>query len=443
MASAPGARAHAPCGEREPVIERLKRLIGLQLVRNILALYGVRAVNQLLPLVVIPYLARVLGPTGWGLVAFAQAFAMYGIVTVEYGFEYAGTRAVAQGRAQANRLNELVAGMLGTQFLLAGAVTLAAVAIQMLVPAFREQPLLLWAGLAFAVFQGIAPFWYFTGQERIALIAVIDTGAKLIGTAWLVLAASAGASLISTGAAYALVLRQTRPGRLSLELIGRTLRLGASMFLMRISVMMHTAGNVFLLGLLVAPQQVAFFAAGEKLCRPVAWLLQPINVALLPRLSHLVSHSPDQAKALAGLSILLMALVGLGFGGVLGIAAPWLLGLMFGPQYGDAVAVMRVMALIVPLVVLNAALVSQWLVPHGLDRPLNLVILSATVLNLALALALAPRFGAFGMAWVTVVVEGYILLGLCWALHRNGLKPITPGLLWRGWGWIGAERRSP
>jgi polysaccharide transporter, PST family len=454
MAPAPAARAHASCAERQPVIKRLKGLIGLQLVRNILALYGVRAVNQLLPLVVIPYLARVLGPTGWGLVAFAQAFAMYGIVTVEYGFEFAGTRAVAQGRAEGNRLNELVAGMFGTQLLLAGVVTLAAVAVQMLVPAFREQPLLLWAGLAFAVFQGIAPFWYFTGQERIALIAVIDTGAKLIGTGavfllvhgpadgWLVLAASAGASLISTGAAYALVLRQIRPGRLSLELIGRTLRLGASMFVMRIAVMMHTAGNVFLLGLLVAPQQVAFFAAGEKLCRPAAWLLQPINVALLPRLSHLVSHSPDQAKALAGLSILLMTLVGLGFGAVLGVAAPWLLGLMFGPQYGAAVAVMRVMALIVPLVVLNAALVSQWLVPHGLDRPLNLVILSATVLNLALALTLAPRFGAYGMAWVTVAVEGYILLGLCWALHRNGLKPITPGLLWRGRGWIGAERRS-
>ena len=259
---------------------------------------------------------------------------------------------------------------------------------------------------------------------------------------WLVLAASASASLISTGAAYALVLRQTRPGRLSLGLIAGTLRLGASMFVMRISVMMHTAGNAFLLGLLVAPQQVAFFAAGEKLCRPAAWLLQPINVALLPRLSHLVGHSPDRAKALAGLSILLMALVGLGFGVALGIAAPWLIGLMFGPQYGPAVAVMRVMALIVPLIVLNAALVSQWLVPHGLDRPLNVVILSATALNLALALTLAPRFGALGMAWVTVAVEGYILLGLCWALHRHGLKPIAPGLLRRGWAWIDAERRS-
>jgi PST family polysaccharide transporter len=433
------------------VIARLKGLTRRQLVRNIVALYGVRVVNQLLPLVVIPYLARVLGPTGWGLVAFAQAFAVYGIVTVEYGFEFAGTRAVAQGREQAGRLNELVAGVLGTQLLLASIVTLAAVGIQLLVPAFRDQPLLLWAGLAFAIVQGMAPIWYFTGQERIAVIAGIDTGAKVLGTllvfwlvrapadGWLVLAASAGASLVSTGAAYTLVLRQTRPGRLSLELIVRTLRLGASMFLMRIAVMMSTAGNAFLLGVLVAPQQVAFFVAGEKFCRPAAWLLQPVNVALLPRLSHLIGHSPDRAKALAGLTILLMALVGLGFGLAIGIVAPWLVDLFYGPQYGAAVAVMRVMALIVPLIVLNAALVSQWLVPHGLDRPLNVVIVSATVLNLALAVIVAPRFGAVGMAWVTVAIEGYILVGLWWALHRHGLKPILPGLLWRGWAWLDAE----
>jgi PST family polysaccharide transporter len=87
-------------------------------------------------------------------------------------------------------------------------------------------------------------------------------------------------------------------------------------------------------------------------------------------------------------------------------------------------------------------LVSQWLVAQGLDRPLNVVIVSATVLNLALALIVAPRFGAVGMAWVTVAVEGYILLGLWRALRRHGLKPILPGLLWRGWTRLDAERRS-
>jgi len=434
----------------------LRRLIGFfrfTLVRNIAALYGVRLAQQLLPLIVIPYIARVLGPANWGLVAFAQAFAMYGIIAVEYGFEYAGARAVARAREEPARLAELVTGVLATQVLLAGVIALVAIGLRHTVPAFAEQPMLLWAGLVFAVLQGLNPVWYFTGQERIALIAGIDVVAKLIGTCsifflvqtpedgWMVLAAYAGAAAITTVVGYALVLRGVRPGRPSLALIGRTLELGFSMFLMRTSVLMHTAGNTFLLGLLVAPQHVAFFVAGEKLCRPAAWLLQPINVALLPRLSHLVGTSPDQAQRMAGLSILLMGAIGLFFG--LGIAglAPWLVALLFGPDYDSAVPVLRVMAWIVPLIVLNSALVSQWLVPHGLDRPLNAVIISGAAINLALALVVAPVYQALGMAWVTVAVEVYILAGLLVVLRRRGLRPIDLGLVREGLSWLAAVRR--
>ncbi len=271
-------------------------------------------------------------------------------------------------------------------------VALAAVVVRLTVPEFQDQPLLLWAALAFAILQGLYPLWFFVGQERIPLIATIGVGAKVLATiaifvfvrgpgdGWIVLAAYAGAALLASAAGYALMLRQVRPGRLDLELIAQTLRLGFSMFVMRISVLMHTAGNSFLLLLLGGPIQVAFFAAGEKLCRPAAWLMQPINVALLPRLSHLVEHSPDQARAMASLSILLMTAVGIAFGVAIGLLAPWLVDLLFGlPEYQPAVAVLRIMALIIPLIVLNAALVSQWLVPHGLDRALLLVVMSGTV----------------------------------------------------------------
>jgi PST family polysaccharide transporter len=429
------------------MIARVRGFLRFRLVRNVLALYGVRAVDQLLPIVVIPFLARVLGAEGWGLVAAAQALAIYGIVTVEYGFELAGTRAVARDRGDAARLAELISGIFATQLLLACVIILATVLVRLTVPEFQDQPALLWAALVFAVLQGLHPLWFFVGQERIPLIASIGVAAKVLATivifafvrapedGWIVLAAYAGAAGLATAAGYALMLRQARPGRLNLELVTSTLKLGFSMFLMRIAVLMHTAGNSFLLLLLGGPVQVAFFAAGEKLCRPAAWLLHPINVALLPRLSHLVEHSPDQARALASLSILLMAAVGIAFGLAIGVLAPWLVDLLFGlPQYQPAVTVLRIMALIVPMIVLNAALVSQWLVPHGLDRGLLTVIVSATVINLLLALLIAPRFGAQGMAWVTVFVEAYILIGLLWALRRRGLSPIEPKLLpglWR------------
>jgi PST family polysaccharide transporter len=258
---------------------------------------------------------------------------------------------------------------------------------------------------------------------------------------WLVLACYAGASLLATAAGYTLMLRGVRPGRLSLDLVTRTLRLGASMFVTRVALMMHTAGNVFLLGLLVVPHQVAFFAASEKLCRPVAWLLQPINTALLPRLSHLVGASPDRARQLAALTFFLQGATGILLGMTIGLFAPWLVDLLFGDEYTAATAVLRVMAVIIPLMVLNGALVTQWMIPHALDRLLNVVIVTSTGLNLVLALILAPRFGALGMAWVTVIAESFILTGLIWSLHRRGLRPIAPEILRQSFAALVAERR--
>ncbi len=424
------------------MIRQARRLLRIRLVRNVAALYGVRALDQLMPIIVLPFLARVLGADGWGLVAAAQALAVYGIVTIEYGFELAGTRAVARDREDPGRLAELISGIFATQLLLACVVVLATFVVRLTVPEFQGQPALLWAAFAFALMQGFYPLWFFVGQERIPVIAMVGVSCKVLAAiiifsfvrepddGWMVLAAYAGTAGLATVVGFAMMLRQVRPGRLNLELVRRTLKLGFTMFAMRLAVLMHTAGNSFLLLLIGTPVQVAFFAAGEKLCRPAAWLMQPVNVALMPRLAHLAQYSPDQATTMARLTILVMAAVGLVFGLAIGLLAPWLVDLLFGlPEYQPAVTVLRVMALIIPLIVLNAALVSQWLVPQGLDRPLLAVVVSATAINLALALIFAPRYGALGMAWVTVAVEAYILCGLLWVLRREGLRPIEPLLL--------------
>jgi PST family polysaccharide transporter len=312
-------------------------------------------------------------------------------------------------------------------------VVLAAGLVRLTVPQFQDQPLLLWAALAFAILQGLFPLWFFVGQERVPLIASIGATTKVLATiaiftfvrnpedGWIVLAAYAGAAALATATGYTLMLRQVRPGRLHLTLIWQTLKLGFPMFVMRIMVLMHTAGNSFLLLLLSGPVQVSFLAAGE-LCRPAAWLLHPVNLALLPRLSHLVKHHPHQAKAVASLSILVMATVGTAFGLSVFLLAPWLVDLLFGlAAYEPSVTVLRVMAIVIPMIAVNAVLVSQWMVPWKLDRELLVVVGSGALINLTLALIFAPRYGALAMAWITVLVEAYILCCLLFALHRRGL----------------------
>src|ERR1700689_4454173 len=71
-------------------------LLKHKLVQNAASLYGVQIATYAVPLVTIPYLARVLGVSGWGLVAIAQGFGSYVALLGEYGFGLSATREVAR-----------------------------------------------------------------------------------------------------------------------------------------------------------------------------------------------------------------------------------------------------------------------------------------------------------------------------------------------------------
>lgn len=425
------------------MLGRLVSLAEHQLARNIVALFGARAVHQLLPLVTVPYLARVLGPEEWGILAVAQVFAMYCIYIVQYGFEFAGTREVARHRGSPERVAELMGGILGCQLLLASVAAAAGLLAQATIPALGDRPLLLWAAVAFALAEGFTPFWYYQGIERIPLFAAIATGTRLAATvlifglveapedSWMVPATYAVAALLSTAIGYLLAFREVRPRRPDLTAVGCTLRLGFGMFLLRLGTSLKEAGNPLLMALLVGPLQVALYAAPEKLTRPLAWLIHPIHRAVLPRLSHLVDVAPDQGHRIAHLMFRSLTVVAIFIGLMVALLAPRLIELVFGSGYEQAVPVLRVLALLIPLLVVNDVLTTQWMIPLRLDRLLTLLVGASVVLNLILAFLIVPRYQAVGMAWVAVVVEAATSVGLLLALLGHGCNPFTVGRIRR------------
>jgi PST family polysaccharide transporter len=89
------------------------------LAKNAIALYGVQIGRKLIPLASIPYLARVLGPEGWGKVAFVTAMAEMIGIFIEFGFNISGTRRISHYRHDLAERTETVAGILLSQVFIA------------------------------------------------------------------------------------------------------------------------------------------------------------------------------------------------------------------------------------------------------------------------------------------------------------------------------------
>src|SRR5579884_295481 len=155
---------------------RLKRHASV--LYDIGSIYGVQFANYVLPLVTVPYLARVLGPARWGLIAMAQAFSMYGSLLVDYGFVFSATRQIATASNHAE-IEEVIAGVSGAKAMLAGLVAVAACCAYLFVGLFHQHPLLLWTAVSAGIINAALPSYFFYGVKKVAIASALDISARV------------------------------------------------------------------------------------------------------------------------------------------------------------------------------------------------------------------------------------------------------------------------
>src|SRR5438874_2719988 len=410
-------------------------LLGGGFVGNALGLYAVMIGSYVLPIATLVFLARLLGPRSWGSLAFMQAFAGLATRVVGYGFNFSATRDVARFRDDAAHLADLLGGVLGAKVVLAGVALVLAVSISSVVPQVREQEKLLWPAMLWGLSVSFTMGWYYQGLEQMAFVARWETLARALslagilllvrsaGDTWKVLVIQGvllfGAVIVEMVFAYRNVaFRMPTP-----RLVWRTLRLGWSMFLFQGALSFYTVGNGFIVGLLASPVVVGYYVGGERIGKTLASLLYPLTQALFSRISHLAARARGDAARLARTSLFVMGAAGCLMGLFIFAAAPSLVRFALGAGFEQAVLVLRILALLPPLMAVSNVLGIQWMLALGLDHLVNAVVFSACVLNVSLAIILVPHYLHVGMAVAVVSSEALVAFGLYAVLKQRHLDP--------------------
>ncbi len=417
---------------RETQRSGIARLFRHSVMQNMLALWGLQIFRKVLPVVTMPYLGRVLGPGGLGLIAFIQGYTVFTGLLIEYGFNLSATRELAQSRADRRRRSELLGGVLGAQGMLAVLAVAASLCVSRFVPMLGRNPTLLHFALVFAVSDSLNPYWYFQGMERMRFVAAFEMGSKTLAAigiftlvhapddAWMVLAVQAFASICATVTALTIAIRESGVHWPTRTLVSDAVRTGWPMFLFRSADYLYALGNAFILGLFASPTMVGYYAGSEKISKAFFGLMNPIREALYPRLSHLVKDSQDQAARLARIGVLVMGGGGLLLGALVFVLAPYLVHFLLGPQFEAAIPVLRILALLPPLMAVTHSVGFQWLLPLGKNNIINRIMFQAGLVNFTLAVVLAPRYGHTGMAWAVVMSETFLCTSMVRAV--TGMK---------------------
>lgn len=414
-----------------------KRLIRNNFVHNVIALYGVQACTYALPLLTFPYLAHVLGPSGWGVVVFAQAIGVVIASVVEYGFDISASRETSRHRDEPERLSALISGVLGAKSLLALAGIAGAVFSRRFTHHIAPSLALFWASTIWGVCQGINMLWYFQGLERMRLASALEIGGKVLATlsifvlvhnpddGWKVMAAQCVGCVVSHGVTVVLAYREVGFRWPTASSVGQALRLGGSMFLFRTVQGLSGSVNRLVLGSFAPVAALGEYAGAERITRVFQQGMWPVNQALYPKLTQQAIKDPVQATKTVRLSLLFLGALGLVLGLAIFLGAPLLVHLVLGPAFRDAVPVLRVFALWIPLVALTTVITFQVLLPNQLDNQFNVVNFTTALVGIGAAFLLAPEWKAVGIAWATVIAQLYTLLAFCLIIWRAGLNPFA------------------
>lgn len=421
--------------------EGVRHLLRSSAGKDMAALYVGQFANYLLPLLILPYVARVLGPAKWGELAVTQSFCQYLWLVMEYGFGLSATRDVAQNRGDRGALARLLADVVGGKVLLAvaGATVTASVGYGLLDRVFSDKRML-WAGYFWAVSLALSPAWYYQGRERLALVAFMELVAKTAAVAsifflvdgpadgWLVLGVQGAASVLVGGWALGSAFREVGVSFPSWSSVVCVLRRSSPIFLSRAATTLYTAGNPFILGIFAPSEQVAYFAGAERVVKAlVTFVTEPFSRTFMPRLASAAVHTWAHTVEVARRVTLLMGVLGVLLAVALGLGAPAVVGVLLGPEFGGAVPVIRVLAPLVFLIAISNALGVQWMLALRMDRAFTKIVLGAGVVNIASALALAPALGPIGMGVAVLLAETFVSGVMVVYLSARKLSPWHSG----------------
>ena len=407
-----------------------------RMASDVLWLYALQGLNYLVPLLLLPYLVRVLGVGRYGLMALAQAVAQYFIIATDYGFNFSAARRIALHREDAREVSRIFHGVLAIKLVLVAAGGLALVTAVLLLPTLRREMWLYLAAYVAVVGNALFPVWLFQGMERMRFISMLTGGSRLAAAGlvlWLVRSPNDAAlatllqslGWLAAGVAGAVFgARHFELERHPLERghLLELLREGRHLFASNAAVTLYTNTNVLLVGMIGGNVEAGYFSLADRFLRAVTGLAYPVIQAAYPRMVRLVAQSRTQALRFLRRLMTVAALVAAAVGAGILLLAPWLARVAFGQAAVAVVPVIRAAAFFPLAATLSGMIGMLGLIPQGLDRAQSRMLFAAGVLNVAVASVWIHHAGAVGGVLSMLLIECVLTVAgvLLLAREQNG-----------------------
>ncbi|WP_413294131.1 flippase [Bdellovibrio sp. HCB185ZH] len=386
---------------------------------NTLYLFIVQGSTYLLPLITFPYLTRILGPAGFGTLAFAQATVQYFILFTDYGFNLSASRLVAHHRNDPVELTKIFWSTFFAKLGLSLISFLLLVPLLFIVDAYSAiKPILLCYFLG-VIGNVLSPIWFFQGMEKmrpLTISSLVSRGLIIPLTFFLVKSPSdlvlaallqGCANLLAGFAGMTLVYLDKSIQRtyFNLKEIWDALKDGWHVFISTAAISLYTISTTVILGFIAGPAAVGLFNAASTIKNAASYLITPFSQALYPRVNALYKSNYNEAIQLLRKALVLQSSVALCASLGILIFAELIEKIVLGPSFVGVALLIRILAFAPFLIAISNILGIQTMLTHGYKKEFSLILLISGAANLILLFPLGHAFQATGAAVSVLVTE--------------------------------------
>jgi len=398
--------------------------------------------NYLIPLLIIPYIVRVLGADMFGKVSYAQNIISYPTLIVNFGFDYSATREIA-----VNKENKLVITRIFWSVIKQKTILLFITFLGLVILYFTFSKVNNDFNLYIFVFLmnvGIVvfPTWFFQGIEEMGKMAVFNFFIKGLGLILTILFVKnisdylyypllISFSYIGCGAVtliYVIKHYDLRFIYTNKELDKILFKKSFPIFLNNLFVSGYTITNLTMLGFYASDKELGYYSGAFKIIMAILMVTStPINMAIYPQISRKFAESRNLGLQYFKIVIRNLAIIATLISIITFSLSPLLIKLLLGNEFNLSLNLLRLFSVLPFLVILASIFTVQGLYGTGLQKYAPWIGLTLGTFCVIFNLIAIPNYGMYGAAWGWILSE-FLEIIMAGGLFMYGFKKMNKQL---------------
>lgn len=367
-----------------------------------------------IPIITIPYIARVLGAQNLGLYGYTTSIINFLGIIINFGMNQIGVREIAKTET-ATRIR-LFFKLWKIQFISGIIISFCYIAVIFLLAPNNNA--VYFCQIFFLISFIFDISWFFIGMGQIKKVTLRNTGVKLIGIFLIFILIKDSNDLLLyvliNGVTFLLsniffwieILSINKNERNYFKPVPSSLtfvKISFVLLLPQIAVQIYTSLNTTLVGILTDSLQVSYYDQSQKISRMVLAIVTSISVVLMPRLAekkddkeifNMVSTSLFYTTFVSALFLVIVSSNSNTF-------VPW----FFGDEFLSMRVNMKLSSLIILFISFGGVFSTQFALARGYDKEFSIPYYIGVFTNIGLNLVLIPKFGALGASVTLVLTE--------------------------------------